>query len=493
MSCHAPEAPTRRRTGLSAVCLSLLCARIAASDAPPTNEELLRLIQEQRLLIEEQGRQIAEQGLEIAELRRRLEPTPAAPGVSEPRPPAAETAAAGAVAATLPHAATDDVDRLPEAEGKKVEVDAFPGSLSVPGTSARIRLGGWVRSVAADRFDPMGSDDGFTPSSIAVGPPNEDQDTGSTFSAKPTRLNLDLRTPTGVGAMRAYVEIDFEGTDASVRLRHAYGRWGWLLFGQTWTTFGDPKAEPDSINIEGFSATTDLRQPVARVTAPLGKRTSLAFALETADSAVSGAPGEKRLPDAILRFRVDQTENPQGTHTLFPSGGGHFQAALALRQLAATAPDGSTLTTAGYGLGVTTRLAVPGIGRRDWLLAGVTLGKGMGRYVRDLDQAGGQDAVFDPVSGSFEPLPEVSGYAALEHWWATTLRTTLAAGIVRVFNLDSQPADALHGTDQFSFNLTWSPIRRVDLVTELQLGRRINKDNQHGRATQLQIGSTFRF
>jgi hypothetical protein len=40
-----------------------------------------------------------------------------------------------------------------------------------------------------------------------------------------SRFNLDLRTPTGVGAMRAFIEGDFAGTNRAFRLRHAYGQW----------------------------------------------------------------------------------------------------------------------------------------------------------------------------------------------------------------------------------------------------------------------------
>jgi hypothetical protein len=39
----------------------------------------------------------------------------------------------------------------------------------------------------------------------------------------------------------------------------------------------------------------------------------------------------------------------------------------------------------------------------------------------------------------------------------------------------------------------WSPIPRLDLVTEFLFGNRTNKDGRHGSAAQTQIGSSFRF
>jgi hypothetical protein len=39
----------------------------------------------------------------------------------------------------------------------------------------------------------------------------------------------------------------------------------------------------------------------------------------------------------------------------------------------------------------------------------------------------------------------------------------------------------------------WSPIPKLDLVTEFLTGIRINKNQHHERASQIQVGSTFRF
>jgi hypothetical protein len=470
------------------------------ADSPEDATELRRLIEEQRRLLLAQGDEIARLRQELDQLRKAVEARAAtgasAASTGPPLPASAnpQPTPAPSPAVAVKHA--DDGRRLPEDVGKTVDVDDFPGGVALPGTDARIRPGGWVRATFVNTRDPMGTNDRFAPSSILVGPlsaADDTNETGSVFTARPTRLNLDLRTPTGVGAMRAFVEADFEGSDGGVRLRHAYGRWGRLLLGQTWSAFGDIKAEPDSINREGFSAATHLRQPGVRVSFELSASSSLAVALEAPDPGIEGAPNVSGAPDGIVRFRYEQADAPHGgAYSLFGDGA-HFQAAVVLRQLGARAPDGSKVYATGFGAGLTTRVALPRIGDRDWLLGGLIAGKGVGRYVRDLEEAGGQDAVFDPATGELEALPVLAGYVALEHWWATTVRTTFAAGVVHVDNLDFQPDDALHRTGQFSLNLAWSPIRRLDLVTELLWGRRVNKSGADGRAKQIQVGSTFRF
>ena len=69
----------------------------------------------------------------------------------------------------------------------------------------------------------------------------------------------------------------------------------------------------------------------------------------------------------------------------------------------------------------------------------------------------------------------------------------MAVGWVRVWNLDVQPADSLQETRRVSANLAWSPVPRLDFVTELLGGRRWDKDGRWGKAVQLQVGTRFRF
>ena len=92
-----------------------------------------------------------------------------------------------------------------------------------------------------------------------------------------------------------------------------------------------------------------------------------------------------------------------------------------------------------------------------------------------------------------EVLRAFSGFAGYEHWWTDRFHSTITAGGVFVSNLGIQPDDAYHLTRRYSTNFMWSPIPHLDLVTEFLTGIRINKDEHRGRASQIQIGSTFRF
>ena len=93
---------------------------------------------------------------------------------------------------------------------------------------------------------------------------------------------------------------------------------------------------------------------------------------------------------------------------------------------------------------------------------------------------------------ALRPLDVFSGYVGYEHWWTERLRSAFSFGIVGVDNLDIQPDDALHLTRRSTINFIWSPIPRLDLVTEFLWGAG-EQGRPAGFAAQTQIGSTFRF
>jgi hypothetical protein len=398
-----------------------------------------------------------------------------------------------------------EVQRLPELEQEMSQTAAgeLPGAFPIPGTDAALRIGGRVRATAIRTFDPLGTDDRFVTSTIPVGD-TEAAGKGdrTTYSARPSRFNFDLRTPTGVGTMRAFIEGDFAGSGNSYRLRHAFGQWRGFTVGQTWSTFSDPEAEPDGIDFEGLNAISLFRQAQVRWTHGFSERLALALALENPApdlSAADGSPvqGVNQVPDVIARFRWTPGERtlvqgPFGAGDLM-RGGGHVQLAFLVRQIRGEFEPNETVSTQGVGYHVSGRIRSPWRGERDRILFAQAAGRGIGRYITDLGALGGQDAVYDPATGTLTALPVASAYVGYEHWWNPNLRSTATWGSVFVDNLDIQAGNALDRTDRATFNLSWSPIPRIDLVGELLWGRRINKDGQRGEATQLQIGTTFRF
>lgn len=464
-------------------------------------EDQRRLVERQQQLIEAQAASLAAQEKRLAELEQRLAATSEAAATTqaelrEVRQLTTDEAVAKVVESRLGEL-EQTVQKVPEMALREIQGE-FPGSFRIPGTDAALRIGGRVRMTYINSFDAIGTDDRFITSSI---PREGSEEAGKTsrveFSVIPSRFNFDLRTATGVGYMRAFLEADFAGGNDHLRLRHAFGQWRRWLVGQTWSTFSDPEAEPDGLDFEGLNAISMFRQPQIRWTRPLNEQLSLAVAIEEARPDLSGITGVNQVPDAVLRLRFDPER------ALLPGGllgqeGSHVQAAVVLRQLRGEIEriDGSpveTLSTTGYGINLSGVVPAPWAKELDRFRFAWNAGRGIGRYITDLDSLGGQDAVYDAASDRLEAIPVASAYLGYEHGWRPTVRSTVTAGYVWVDNLESQGPDALHRTERFTLNLAWSPIPRLDLVFEYLWGRRIDADDRSGEAGQIQMGGTFRF
>jgi hypothetical protein len=468
-------------------------SQAAPSEAPPaTLADLARLVQEQRRLLDEQGK-------EIDALRRRMEEIRTLADTTHGRVLAMEGQAAPLPPPTTLKQRADAMaapaQNVPEVPNEVVAPDEFPGSFRIPGTDAALRINGLVRMNSVNTFGPLGTEDRFVTSSIPVaGTPEAGKQARTVFIATPSRFGFDLRTPTGVGAMRAFIEGDFAGEGRALRLRHAYGQWGPWVVGQTWSTFADPEAEPDGIDFEGLNAISLFRQAQFRFSHRFNDRLALALALENPSPAITGTAGVSQAPDLIARFRWTPHDRV-GPFGFIRQQGSHIHAALLFRQIRgeSTLEANKTLSTFGYGVNFSGRLAAPWRTSNTVLKYAVYAGEGIGRYITDLGTLGGQDAVYDPLTETLTALPVFAAYVGVERTWNPTLRSTFTYGHVRVDNIDLQGPAALRATNRGSVNLSWSPIKRVDLVAEYLLGNRVDKDGDSGFSSQLQLGGNFRF
>ena len=71
---------------------------------------------------------------------------------------------------------------------------------------------------------------------------------------------------------------------------------------------------------------------------------------------------------------------------------------------------GETLSTTGYGINLSGVLPAPWAADRDRFRWAWNAGKGIGRYIADLNAEGGQDAFFDEEADDLVPLSVASAY-----------------------------------------------------------------------------------
>jgi len=467
---------------------------------PPTVKELQELIEEQQAQIEAQQKLIEQQAGKNEELKKQLDGMQQALDALTQRLREVETQQGAAAAASK-----SEIDaRLKKIEGSLqdkpelldvVSAGNFPGSFKIPGTDAAMKIGGLVWTSLIQTFSPLGSDTQFLTWSIpAKGTEQAGQGPRLSLGAKPSKFNIDVRAPTELGEMRAFIEGDFNGTNGAFRLRHAYGQYSRLLIGQTWSTFSDPFADHEDIDFEGVNAENVIRQAQVRYFMPLPKALRLAVSLEYPTASVTGGTAINQIPDVIGRITKK-----------IPKG--HLQGAVVLRQIRAQPNDHPEEIYSAFAWGVSASgvLAVGGKGwsKNDRFIFQFNGGKGIARYINDLQSCNcGQDAVFGP-DGGLNALTAWGFYAAYEHHWENfpnplklplnEFRSSLIWGRVKVDNLSFMPGTSYKQTDRVSLNALWSPVRSVDAGIEYIWGQRINEDGSRGTATQLQMRFRFLF
>jgi hypothetical protein len=362
--------------------------------------------------------------------------------------------------------------------------DDFRGSIPIPDSNAAIKVGGFVKMSMVHTLDPLGSDDRFIVGSIPVGDANFGNQGGEvSVSARQSRLSFEMRDSTSYGQLRAFVEGDFAGNGDTYRLRHAFGQFRQFLAGKTWSTMVDSRATPEEVDFEGINGRINVRQPQVRYFPSFGRDLDLLIGLEDPAPDVGGGQGVSEYPDVIASVRRNWSKR------------WHVKSGLLLRQIKAKSDlDGSiTDSEFGWGVSVSGKAGVETWDKRDNILFQLNYGDGIGRYINDLQEVGGQDAEFDPLTGELETLKVFSGYVAYQHWWSESLRSTLTYSWVDVENLSFQDPSAYAKTDRAIINLLWSPVERIDVGGELLWGQRKNLDRRSATARQIQLGAKYRF
>src|SRR5262249_28848318 len=138
------------------------------------------------------------------------------------------------------------------------------------------------------------------------------------------------------------------GSSDTERLRHAYIQTDRWLFGQTWSTFSDPEADPMDIDFEALNAISRFRQAQFRYTSRLRDHFDFALALENPAPDLTGAEGINLTPDFVARVRWE----PEERSTSASAQSAHIQGAILVRTLrgALTGQPDVTLSTGGFGM-----------------------------------------------------------------------------------------------------------------------------------------------
>ena len=361
-------------------------------------------------------------------------------------------------------------------------LNSLPGAMRIPGTNAVIRMGGYIKTAYVQSFDPLAITDRFLTGAIPVQNDIVGDSQQIDITASQSRLSFDLREPTSVGIVRAYIEGDFTGVGDTFRLRHAFGQTGDVLVGKTWSGLVDRAASPEDLDVEGLNGKINARQEQVRFQPRFGKGVEMLVSLENPNVKVTDGEALSRYPDFIVSGRANFGQNV------------HLRLAAILRQIRAQweVDQNTTEEELGYGLSFSGHIEAERWDSRDTVMFQLNVGSGLGRYVNDLNSVGDFDGIFSPT-GEMELIDVVSGYVSGQHWWGETQRSNLTFGYVALDSPDFVAGDFYRRTLRASTNLIWSPAPRSSVGGELLWGKRETEDGSSGVARQLQFSVKYLF
>lgn len=407
---------------------------------------------------------------EVEDLKRKR-----AAGVGQPPPPPVPPPLSPGTIREVPEGMRER-EHLRQDPYAAARVDNAPfdpdlkGFFLLPGTRSMFRFGGFVRTDVI--YDTTGgvNTSKFVTSSIPTGP---NPGSNTSVSAAPSRLSFEIRSNLTPGILRIYYENDFNnGPDATFnyRVRHFYGQLKNLLVGQTWSTFEDADAIPDTVDFEGPNSWIFRLQPQIRYTYALSDQHHVSVSVEEPGTeAPATTPTGQTItatsptPDFTVRYRYELKEF-------------HIQTAGLFRSLATTVAGAPRSNVLGYGVmfsGAWTFFKKDNI---MWQLVG---GEGIARYINDLGAGSGLDVGLLP-GGGIKAQPAYGGYASVQHYWAEKWRSAFTYSFFQLNSTSLQPANTFKQTQYAEGNLMYSPGAGFTMGLGLLWGQRVDKGGDHG-------------
>lgn len=165
-------------------------------------------------------------------------------------------------------------------------------------------------------------------------------------TATTTRFGLDFKTPIEGQELGAKVEVDFRGSNDSLRIRHAYLTLNHWLFGQTTSNFLATDLQPEMLDFNSPLGIGTFRTPMLRYSNKLSTDTSYFLGLEKGRD-------DNRFPALTAKLKQN-----------FAAGKGTSSLRLLAQELRVTEADNETAFSWAVGLGasykVTDQLRVLG-------------------------------------------------------------------------------------------------------------------------------------
>lgn len=352
-------------------------------------------------------------------------------------------------------------------------------------------IGGYVKADATytDRTnrDANDANESFTVPGFIPLEGAQDADNVTRYSIRETRINFGTSTPSRLGDVSTFIEMDFlEERDlarsrlvgnSTPRIRHAFIAVGPWTVGQTWGTFYDVSSLPEALDFIGPVGTIFNRNLMVRYTHDLGMGNNLMLALEqpfttlTEEAPVLDADGnptastanirsgrDDRFPDIVARYN---TSGDWGNGSLAVMGRNIRADRSSSREAGVDIDDDKW----GAAASLSGNLKVVG---KDTFKFQFNVGNAIGRYI-SLNAF--PDAFVDE-NGRLDLLDIYGGFVGYQRWWTDRTRSNLIYSYVEANNPSSAPDAANESIQSVHVNLIHSPISNLDVGIEYMWAER---------------------
>ena len=353
-----------------------------------------------------------------------------------------------------------------------------PEPLEIGGHQVRVGIAGAIQVDVIHDFNAVGLTPGgsvereFVTGNIPVGGPAADITNRTGFSPNQSYLTGWAETDTPWGPFKVYADVNLFGssTETEFQIYKAYGEWGWLKAGLDYTLWLNQASIPDTLDFEGPNIIPEVRFTQASLKIPLqldAKKRELFFTIGVED-----APGEITLPAKMSSVTTDQFPAVIGKLSYEPDWA-QIELGGLYRRLRAEGP-GYDQPVNGWGVILSGSIDT---WKNDSVILGGLYGNALGAYIQDTSGLGLDAAPTSTANQNLKAIPAFGVWAAYQHWWAKSLRSTATYGLVRLdSDFDRQPQTADQGTykqtQYASMNLIWSPWPPFDVGLEYMFGHR---------------------
>ncbi len=358
----------------------------------------------------------------------------------------------------------------------------------------KLSVGGRVKVDAIYNADSVGgirtskSDLAFSPTSIPIPATGRNS---LDANLRDSRVWATLKLPVGKESLSTYIEFDFFNTKKDAaghthvanepRLRHLYSSFRNFTIGKTYTTFTNLSSYPEINDSNGPVGDLIIRQELIRYN--LSRSWGEIFlAMEKAESTFSTSTGG--------RFQVNDDQIPDFIGKVkFSDSWGNLSIAVVVREINADRKIVTGINDKQWG----TAFSIAGrlyTSSQDNLRFTFSYGNALGRYA---SFNAFNDATFDNL-GKINLTEIVGGHLAYQHWWTTTLRSSLVVGTAYA-NQDTStvPVTINKIFASSHLNLLWSPIRKMTLGLEWLHGYRGLENGNDGHMDRLQFSAVYKF